>query len=50
MNKKHKKWLIVGMGLLLAGIAIGVVTLNLDRIMRAIWEFQDGYMGRPRRH
>ena len=48
MNKK-RKWLIVGTAALIAGIAVGVVTPNLDKIMRAVWEFRDGFMGIPRR-
>ena len=49
VDKKHKKWLVVGLVVLVAGIIIGVVTPNLDRIMNAVWEFRDGYMGLPRR-
>ncbi len=47
MNKKRNRLILVG--LLIAGVIIGVVTLNLDKIMNAILEFRNGLMGVPRR-
>ncbi|HLE50076.1 MAG TPA: hypothetical protein VI791_02960 [Patescibacteria group bacterium] len=48
MNKK-RKWLIVGIAALFVGILVGVVTFNLDKTMKAVYEFRDGFIGIPRR-
>ena len=48
VNKK-RKWLIVGIAALFVGILVGVVTFNLDKTMKAVYEFRDGFIGIPRR-
>ncbi|MFZ2201913.1 MAG: hypothetical protein WAV56_00800 [Microgenomates group bacterium] len=47
MNKKQKRNLLVLVLILVASVAIGVITFNLDKIVTAVWQFRNGFIGVP---
>ncbi len=47
-KKRRPRNIVVLIITALAAVAVGVVTFNLDKIMKAIWEFRDGFIGVPR--